>query len=58
MEDMADSEDRSEFDWSVGDVIAAYEDRTIILDDGITTWNPIRAAWFVEAGGKLQDAAT
>jgi hypothetical protein len=34
-------------DESPGDVIAAYPDGTIILDDGITTWNPRRAAKFL-----------
>jgi hypothetical protein len=34
-------------DWSAGDVIAAYEDGTIVLDDGITTWNPERATQFL-----------
>ena len=33
-------------DESPGDVIAAESDGTIILDDGITTWNPLRAARF------------
>ncbi len=41
-------------DSSPGDVIAAYDDGTIILDDGITTWNPERAEAFVTAGGKYQ----
>lgn len=35
-------------DWSEGDVIAAYDDGTIVLDDGITTWNPERAREFLE----------
>lgn len=30
-------------DLSPGDVIASYSDGTIVLDDGITTWNPERA---------------
>lgn len=34
-------------DESPGDVIAAYADGTIILDDGITTWNPRRAEEFM-----------
>ncbi len=42
-------------DWSPGDVIAAYEDGTIVLDDGITTWNPARAQAFVTAGGRYQE---
>ncbi len=34
-------------DDSPGDVISANMDGTIVLDDGITTWNPLRAlAWF------------
>jgi hypothetical protein len=39
-------------DWSAGEVIAAYEDGTIVLDDGITTWNPERAKIFLR-GGKV-----
>jgi hypothetical protein len=34
-------------DYSPGDVIAAYEDGTIVLDDGLTTWNPERAKKFL-----------
>lgn len=34
-------------DWTPGDVIAAYEDGTIVLDDGITTWNIERAREFL-----------
>ncbi len=30
-------------DDSLGNVIAAYADGTIMLDDGIMTWNPLRA---------------
>lgn len=37
-------------DWSPGDVIAAEEDGTITLDDGITTWNPERARAFLTRG--------
>jgi hypothetical protein len=37
-------------DESLGDVIAAYEDGTIVLDDGITTWNPRRAHAFLKGG--------
>lgn len=33
-------------DDSPGDVISAEFDGTIILDDGITTWNPLRALAF------------
>jgi hypothetical protein len=36
-------------DESPGDVIAAEPDGTIVLDDGITTWNPRRAAAFFAA---------
>jgi hypothetical protein len=36
-------------DWSPGDVIAVYEDGTIVLDDGLTTWNPERAQEFLAA---------
>jgi hypothetical protein len=34
-------------DDSPGDVIAAEADGTIFLDDGITTWNPLRALAFL-----------
>jgi len=34
-------------DWSCGEVIAAYADGTIVLDDGLTTWNPERAQQFL-----------
>lgn len=30
-------------DWSPGDIIDANEDGTIVLDDGITTHNKVRA---------------
>jgi hypothetical protein len=40
-------------DNSPGDVIAAYADGTIVLDDSVTTWNPLRALAFVAAGGHL-----
>ncbi len=33
-------------DDSPGDVIAAYADGTITLDDAIVTWNPLRALDF------------
>jgi hypothetical protein len=36
-------------DVSPGDVIAAEPDGTIVLDDGITTWNPARACAFLLA---------
>lgn len=36
-------------DTSPGDVIAAYKDGTIVLDDGITTWNPERALAYYDA---------
>ena len=41
-------------DLSPGDVIAAWKDGSIALDDGITTWNPLRALDFLAAGGTLQ----
>jgi hypothetical protein len=41
-------------DDSPGDVIAAYPDGTIIMDDGVTTWNPLRALDFVNRGGNLE----
>jgi hypothetical protein len=34
-------------DFSPGDVISAEKDGTIVLDDGITTWNPTRACEFL-----------
>lgn len=40
-------------DDSPGDVIAAESDGTITLDDGITTWNPLRAlGWYAAAKEK------
>jgi len=36
-------------DFSPGDVISAEKDGTIVLDDGITTWNPTRACEFLLA---------
>ena len=36
-------------DDSAGDVIAADVDGTIVLDDAITTWNPLRALAFKQA---------
>lgn len=36
-------------DTVVGDVIAAEQDGTIVLDDGLTTWNPLRACAFLIA---------
>lgn len=50
-----DPEPEMAYDWSPGDVIAAYPDGTIILDDGITTYNPERARQFLEAGGQLEE---
>jgi hypothetical protein len=35
-------------DESPGDVIHALSDGTIVLDDGITTWNPLRALTWIE----------
>lgn len=35
-------------DLSPGDVIYAYEDGTIVLDDGITTHNAVRARRWLE----------
>ena len=42
-------------DWSIGDVIAAYPDGTIVLDDGITTYNMQRAQEFAAAHGWSRD---
>ena len=41
-------EQRKVRDWTVGDIIAAYPDGTIVLDDGLTTWNDVRAKEFLE----------
>ena len=41
--------DEQVMDDSPGDVIAAYPDGTIVLDDGITTWAPQRALAFLQA---------
>lgn len=39
-------------DTSPGDVIDADVDGTIILDDGIVTWNPLRALTFLAERAK------
>lgn len=39
-----------------GDVIAAYADGTVVLDDGLDVWNPVRALAFIADGGQLQNA--
>lgn len=41
-------------DATVGTVVAAYADGSIVLDDGLMTWNPLRALEFVAGGGVLQ----
>lgn len=41
-------------DDTLGDVVAAYVDGTVVLDDGISVYNPIRALEFVKSGGVLQ----
>ena len=43
-------------DDSTGDVIAAYDDGTIILDDSITTWNPLRALKFMRSARDAAEA--
>jgi hypothetical protein len=43
VEEVIDGYLQPEFDWSPGDVIHAEPDGTIVLDDGITTFNPVRA---------------
>ena len=43
-------------DHSPGDVIAAELDGTIILDDGITTWNPLRSGEFFNARAVAAEA--
>jgi hypothetical protein len=47
---------RLEMDLCPGDVIAAYVDGTVVLDDGISIWNPLRALAFLHKGGTLQKA--
>lgn len=43
---------------TIGDVIAAWKDGTVMLDDSLEIWNPLRALEFVAKGGELQaDAA-
>lgn len=44
-------DDWMQSDMSPGDVIAAYPDGTIVLDDGITTWNMERAQQFAQIHG-------
>jgi hypothetical protein len=39
-------------DDSPGDVIDANWDGTIVLDDGIVTWNPLRALAFLSGRGE------
>jgi len=42
-------QDKPQNDLSPGDVIYAYEDGTIVLDDGITTYNRVKAdQWLKE----------
>jgi hypothetical protein len=41
-------------DTSPGYVIASYPDGTIVLDDGITTWNPERACKYLTQQLALQ----
>lgn len=43
-------------DDSPGDVIAAEADGTIVLDDGITTWNPLRALAFLVVSPPADEA--
>lgn len=46
-------------DESPGDVIEAYADGAIVLDDGITTYHPLRACTFLAAErDRLRDAAS
>lgn len=53
---MSDSEiNAMPYDWTPGDVIHAESDGTIVLDDGITTYNPIRAAqWTAESAARAR----
>jgi transposase-like protein/phosphohistidine swiveling domain-containing protein len=44
-------------DISPGDVIAATPDGTIVLDDGITTFNPERAYQWLKENGRDEEAA-
>lgn len=48
-------EQQQQDDMSPGDVIAAYPDGTIVLDDGITTYNMQRAQEFAAQHGWSQD---
>lgn len=41
-----------------GDVIAAWPDGDIMLDDSLTIWNPLRALRYVAEGGRLQVETT
>lgn len=45
-----------EWDISPGDVIAAYPDGTVVLDDGITTFNPASAYQFFMAQNDRESA--
>lgn len=50
---------RNPHDVSPGDVIAAWEDGTIMLDDGVTTYNPLRALrFFVRRSEELAQEVT
>ncbi len=42
-------------DWTPGGVIYAYEDGTIVLDDGITTYNKVKARQWIEADGVCEN---
>lgn len=46
--------DEERWDVSPGDVIAAYADGSIVLDDGITTYHPLRACAFLAAESDRQ----
>jgi hypothetical protein len=55
--ELATQKARSAPDFSPGEVISAEVDGTIVLDDGITTWNPTQACEFLLAAQKAQTAA-
>lgn len=40
-------------DESEGEIIAVYADGTLLFNDGITSWNPLRALEFIANGGSL-----
>jgi len=47
-DDIVKKESDNNQDWTPGDVISAYEDGFIVLDDGTIVYNPIRAREFLK----------